>query len=215
MELRETQAKADRPQLLQPAVSHRSGGTAGNERLTAMTALVLLPLLALEGVTVLFLRPLLSVHVFVGMLLIPPVALKVASTGYRFVRYYTGRKPYRRRGVPHLVHRLLAPGLLAATVGLFASGVALIVRGPGSPLVLTLHKASFVVWIAFAGVHVLMHVLHLPRLVRADWRPSDRLRGAGMRAGLVLAVLGGGVILAVLTFPLAHSWLHWVRLDSG
>ena len=49
------------------------GGTAGNERLTAATGAVLLVLLAVIGVTILRLRPLLSVHLFVGMLLIPPV----------------------------------------------------------------------------------------------------------------------------------------------
>jgi len=64
------------------------GGTDGNERLTATTAVVLIVLLAVEGATLLALRLLLPVHVFVGMLLIPPIALKMASTGYRFMRYY-------------------------------------------------------------------------------------------------------------------------------
>ena len=64
----------------------RSGSAEGNERLTAATAAVLVVLLAVEGVTILFLRPLLSVHVFVGMLLVPPVALKLGSTAYRFGR---------------------------------------------------------------------------------------------------------------------------------
>ena len=62
------------------------GGTDGNERLTANAAVVLIVLLAVEGATLLSLRSLLPVHVFVGMLLIPPVALKLASTGYRFLR---------------------------------------------------------------------------------------------------------------------------------
>ena len=75
-------------------------GVARNERLTATTAVVLVLLLAVEGVTILAIRPLLSWHVFVGMLLIPPVALKLASTGYRMLRYY-GRSPaYVRRGPP-------------------------------------------------------------------------------------------------------------------
>jgi hypothetical protein len=46
----------------------------------------LLLLLAAEGATVLAIRQLLSVHVFLGMLLIPRAVLKLASTGYRFVR---------------------------------------------------------------------------------------------------------------------------------
>ena len=54
-----------------------------------MTGAVLIVLLAVIGLTIIALRPLLSVHLFVGMLLIGPVALKLCSTGYRFVRYYT------------------------------------------------------------------------------------------------------------------------------
>ena len=34
------------------------------------------------------------------MLLLGPVALKVGSVFYRFVRYYTGSEPYRRKGRP-------------------------------------------------------------------------------------------------------------------
>ena len=37
---------------------------------------------------------------FLGVLLIGPVALKLASTGYRFVRYYTSEPRYRRKGPP-------------------------------------------------------------------------------------------------------------------
>ena len=72
------------------------GGTEGNARLIGWTGLVLLVLLAIEGVTILDIRPLLSVHVFVGLLLIPPVALKLAATGYRLLRYYTRAAEYVR-----------------------------------------------------------------------------------------------------------------------
>ena len=77
-----------------------AGGTTGNERLTTATGVVLLVLLAVIGVTILRLRSLLWVHLFVGMLLIGPIALKMASTGYRFVRYYTANPRYRRKGPP-------------------------------------------------------------------------------------------------------------------
>jgi hypothetical protein len=50
----------------------RSGGVEGNERLTATAAVALLVLLAIEGVTILSIRSLLSMHVFVGIMLIPP-----------------------------------------------------------------------------------------------------------------------------------------------
>ena len=88
------------------------GGPEGNERLTASSGVVLFVLLAAEGVTILSIRPLLSAHVFIGMLLIPPVALKLASTGWRFVRYYRGAPEYTKKGPPLLPLRLLAPVVL-------------------------------------------------------------------------------------------------------
>jgi len=72
-------------------------GVEGNELLTAGSGAVLLLLLLAEGVTILFIRPLLSEHVFIGMLLIPPVALKLGSTGWRFSRYYLGAREYREK----------------------------------------------------------------------------------------------------------------------
>jgi hypothetical protein len=65
----------------------RSAGVNGNERLTAMTGALLLVGFAVEGFTVLQVRQMLVLHVLVGALLIGPVLLKIASTGYRFVRY--------------------------------------------------------------------------------------------------------------------------------
>ena len=63
-----------------------------------MTGAVLLVLLAAEGFTILSLGQLLTPHFFIGMLLLGPVALKAGSTMYRFVRYYAGSAPYRRKG---------------------------------------------------------------------------------------------------------------------
>ncbi len=41
---------------------------------------------------------LLVAHMFIGLVLIPPVLLKLGSTGYRFARYYTGAPAYRAKG---------------------------------------------------------------------------------------------------------------------
>jgi hypothetical protein len=101
-------------------------GVARNERLTGTTAVVLLVLLAVEGVTILFIRPLLSWHIFVGMLLIPPVALKLATTTYRMARYYRGSLLYVRRGAPPFLLRALAPLVVAATVGSTGSSARLL-----------------------------------------------------------------------------------------
>jgi hypothetical protein len=199
---RETPAEASRSRLA------GTGGIDGNERLTATTGAVLLALLAVEGVTILFIRPLLSWHVFVGMLLIPPVLLKLASTGYRFARYYGGAHAYVEKGPPRLLLRILvAPVLVAATAGVFATGVALLALGPQGGFVLGLHKATFVVWLGAFGIHVLAYLLRLPRLVAADWGRSARGNGAPLRVGLVAAALVAGLVLALATYPLARPWL--------
>ena len=43
---------------------------------------------------------------------------------------------------------LVAPALVASTIGVLATGVALLAAGPGGGIILGLDKASFVVWIA-------------------------------------------------------------------
>ena len=92
-----------------------ASGVEGNARLTGSVAAVLLVLLAVEGVTIVEVGTLLRVHVFVGMLLVPPVLLKSASTSYRLFRYYTGSAPYVRRGPPPLLLRLLGPAVVVLT----------------------------------------------------------------------------------------------------
>jgi len=186
------------------------GGPDGNERLTAASGAVLFLLLAAEGVTILSIGQLLSPHVFIGMLLIPPVALKLASTGWRFARYYRGTREYREKGPPLLPLRLLAPVVVASTVAVFATGVALLVLGPsGRGLVLTLHKASFIVWIAATGVHVLAYVWRVPRLAFADWRPgASAVSGAPARRLLIGGAVAAGAILAVTTVQYASPWMH-------
>jgi hypothetical protein len=70
-----------------------SPGVLANERLTAAAGAVLLVLFAAEVPTVPTLRTLLSVHFFVRVLLARPLAVKMGSTGWRFLRYYTGAPP--------------------------------------------------------------------------------------------------------------------------
>ena len=193
----------------------RSGGPAGNERLTGSTALLLLLLLAAEGVTILFLGPLLPEHIFIGVLLIPPVLLKVGSTGYRMVRYYGGSSAYRGKGPPALVLRVIAPVVVLSTLAVLGTGVGLIVEGRGHGTLLTLHKASFVVWIAFTGVHVLAYVLRVPRLASADWRRAGRYRlpGGTARRGLVLGSLLLGIVLGAVALGYSGSWTNGHHRD--
>jgi len=187
-----------------------TGSTVGNSRLTAATAAVLLVLLAAEGLTLLNLQSLLSWHIFIGMLLVPIVGLKVASVGYRIVRYYAGQRDYVRAGAPPAFLRLLGPIVLLSTAGLFATGVGLAVLGPGGGIVLGLHKASFIVWFGSMSLHVLAHFLRLPALLAPDARGGEGVRGSRLRLATVAASVVAGAILAVATLPLITPWTHWM-----
>jgi hypothetical protein len=179
-------------------------GPIGNARLTATTGLALLALLAVEGSTILALGPMLPVHVFVGLMLIPPVALKLASTGYRFVRYYSGNTAYREQGPPALPLRLIAPLLVATTVTVLASGVALLLAGPSSRnALLPIHKVSFIVWLVFAGAHVLAHVGSVPAALGAP--------GRALRWLVVGSALAVGVALGAALLYHAQPWEHNTR----
>lgn len=186
----------------------------GNARLTGLTAAVLLVLLAVEGATLVSLQRFVSWHIFVGMLLVPVVALKIATTGYRLLRYYTGNREYVRAGPPPLPLRLLGPVVVLTTAALFATGVALVALGPSAPLVLGLHKASFAVWFAAMTVHVLAHLARVAGLVGADVR-GERASGSRVRLALVAAVVAAGAIVAVATLPLVPPWQHWVHANVG
>jgi hypothetical protein len=181
----------------------RLGGAAGNARLTALAGALLLVLLAVEGATIPFLGALLSVHIFVGMLLLGPVALKLASTGYRFARYYAGAREYTELGPPApLMRVLVAPVLVLTTLTLFGSGVALL-ASPHRGAVLGLHKASFVVWFGACAIHVLAYALRAFRHLVAAAPAGDALRLA-----FVVAAIAAGAAVAVETYPLAAPWLQ-------
>ena len=179
-----------------------SKGVEANARLTGSIAAVLLVLLVAEGVTVLRIRALLTPHVFIGMLLIPPILLKIGSTGYRFVRYYAGSPAYRRKGPPPALLRLLGPFVVLLTIVLFASGVALLFVGPGlRQNLLLLHKVSFVLWFGAMAIHVLSHLLDTARLAPRDfyWRTRKQVSGAGLRQWMIAASLAVGFLLAVVS----------------
>ncbi len=188
--------------------SDATGRAEGNERLTAMTGAALLVLFAAEGVTILSIRRLLTPHFFLGMLLLGPVALKVCSTGYRFVRYYTGAPPYARKGPPAPLMRLLGPLVMATSLAVLGTGIALGLAGPGDRMWLFLHKASFVAWFAVMTIHVLFYAPRLPRLLRGDFRDRGRVVLAGRRARWLLLAgsLACGLALAVLTLHLPARW---------
>jgi hypothetical protein len=165
-----------------------------------------------ETLTTLSLRSYLPVRIFLGLLLLPPVALKLASTGWRLMRYYTRNTPYRLEGPPSLLLRMLAPLLVASTLTLFGSGVALIVAGHGGGTLLSVH-VSFVVWGLVMIVHVLAYIARTLRVGPADWLPHAEQVVAGARSRR--AALGGallsGAIVALATYPAQQAWLSHHR----
>lgn len=203
------------------AMRTSGSGPEGNLRLTALVGLVLLVLLFVEGMTVLSVRGMLSVHVFVGLMLIPSLFLKTASTGYRFARYYLRNPQYRAAGPPQIFLRVIAPVMLASTVGLFGSGVILLVAGPqGGDTWRSLHQLFFFGWFCLVTIHVLAYT---PRAARLGF--SDLLRrgsgnsvvpGALTRQSFVLGSVCLGIVIAIAFLPLDASWLHWAsRLRDG
>lgn len=211
-----------------PGEPDRSGGAEGNERITVLTGALLLVLLAAEGLTILRIGRLLTLHFFLGMLLLGPVAVKAGSVMYRFFRYYTGSAPYRRKGPPAPLLRLLGPVLLTLTACVFGTGAMLAIVGPAGRQPWEMyHKAAFILWFAAMGIHVLAYAPRLPRLLYAEARgvalpqgggrgravsgqpvsqAARLLGGRGVRLSLLIASLAAGLVIALLTVHLAGAW---------
>ena len=186
------------------------GGTAGNEKLTAMTGVVLLVGFAIEGVTVLEIHRLLFLHFLIGLLLVGPVLLKIGSTMYRFIRYYTGAQPYVRKGPPAPLLRVLGPLVILTSIAVLSTGVILAVTGPGPGPWLLLHKAAFIAWFAVMTIHVLNYAPRLPRLLGAQ--PAGRgsavesVPGARIRWLALALSLAAGVGVAAAAMNLSVGW---------
>jgi hypothetical protein len=184
----------------------------GNERLTAMIGLLLVVLSVVELATlVLGLQTYLHLHVFIGIVLLPPIALKLASTGWRFARYYTRNEAYRGKGAPQLAMRLLAPLLVASTVLLFGSGIAIgLVHGQALDLARRVHGPAAFAWTALLGAHVLVYAPRALRAAGSDLRARTRraVAGASLRAWVVVAAIACGAAIGLATLPVQHDWLH-------
>ena len=184
-------------------------GVRRNARLTALTGFVLLLLLGAEGITVVGFDGLVGPHLVIGTALLAPVALKLASTGWKILRYY-GRTPdYVRAGPPPLVRRLLAPLVIVTTIGLLGTGIALMLLGPANagPLPF-LHRAFFAVWCAAIALHVLIHAQRSLRAVNAEVTapPSQVLPGRAWRALTLTGTLAAGVGLAAWSAQHVAPW---------
>jgi len=202
------------------AVVHRAApsltAVEANARLTGSMGATLFVLFALEGITILLhVRGVLPAHVFIGMLLVPPVLVKTASTGYRIARYYVGDPDYVHRGPPPLILRLLGPFVIATTFLVVATGIGLVLAGRSSDWLLFAHKASFVVWFGAMALHVLGHLRETPALAAADLGPGPAAVPGALVRGLVLTgALVAGLLLGAWSLSwIGPAWQH-VRRDG-
>jgi len=169
-----------------------------NSRLTAILGLTLLILFALQVVTVLLgVRSVLTWHVVLGLILLPPVLLKLTSVTWRMVSYHRGRdgfreSPHRRRccgfwacsspGSPWPCWSVVSPCSTGARVGA--------VTGPARPPGQLLRLAG-------RGRRVRRAALPAGRAPGQPGLGSSGRRGAAGRRGAVLAAsLAAGALLA-------------------
>jgi hypothetical protein len=194
----------------------RRDGVEANARLTGATAAVLLVLLAIEGFTIVQIFPLLSVHVFVGMLLVPIVLVKIGSVMWRFAKYYQGDPEYRRRGPPAPLLRLIGPILIVLTLTLLFSGIALLLVpqiGTARDALLRVHQVSFVLWFIVMMVHVLGHIADTAKLAPRDWywRTRRQVRGASTRQWVLASSVAAGLVAGAVMLPDVGVWLAGVQ----
>ena len=200
-----------------------AGGVPGNRALTSTFGAVLLVLLTVQVLSALWfallsydlptpggpifnvVRP---VHFFVGFLLFPLIAVKLAATGYRFLRYYTRNRAYHEAGPPRLLLRVTAPLLVLSTVVLFASGVEMwSFRNDFGWTWITLHDLSAFTFVAMLLIHVAYHAraaaresLHEVRTPGEGTITRRALLAGGVVAGLTLAVGAAQWPSAALSF---------------
>jgi hypothetical protein len=196
-----------------------TGGPAGNAQLTAWLGLVLLVLFLAELVTLLDVKGLISWHIGLGLLLIPPALAKTASTGWRILRYYAGAQPYVQAGPPPFLLRLLGPLVIAGTLAVLGTGVLLIALGRTggrqswfsllgfSVSALTLHQAAFIVWGVATGLHVLTRLVPAWQRV-ASGAGHSAVPGRSLRGLVVLGSVALAAVLALLVLAYSSSWTN-------
>jgi hypothetical protein len=199
------------------------GGAEGNARLTGGAGAALFVILGVEGLTILQIKQLISVHVFVGMLLVPLVLLKTATTGYRFAHYYTGNPSYRRKGPPQPILRFTGPLVVLTSLALLGTGIALLALGRDvGRQYLWLHKATFFVWALLIAIHVLGHLRETATLTAADWQERNwhgdaqhRLAGARARLSLLVVTVAVGAVLGIASLGWIGTWHYLDHLGHG
>jgi len=206
-----------RAQRADPVLPH-TGGPAGNARLTAWIGLGLLIAFLAKLVTLLDVTGLISWHIVIGVLLVPPALVKTATTGWRILRYYTGNGAYRQAGPPPLLLRLLGPVVVLTTLAVLGSGLVLIAVGPDAtfaPLLtvagqqiswLTVHQVTFIAWGVATGLHVLARTVPAARLALASESRPSRVAGTLARSLTLLATVVLAIVAVIVILRLSGAW---------
>lgn len=195
----------------------KTGGPAGNARLTAWTGLLLLVFFLVESATLISVGHFITLHILIGAFLIPLVLLKTVTTGWRIARYYRGSADYRQAGPPPMLLRLLGPLVVLSGLAVLGSGLSLVALGSStfSPIVtiagfsinaLTIHQASFAVWLVATGLHVLARTVPAVKVAMAGDAHRHAVPGVAARAAVLSATLLAGVAASVLVLHLANGW---------
>ena len=193
------------PDATRSAFAAHFSDVEANQHLTTLVGLLLLPLVGVEMFTALSLRLMIAPHILVGLWLVPVVAVKMASTGYRFAKYYTRNPEYFRAGPPAWVPRLLAPVIVLSTVGLFGSGIMLWALGPaGKDPWSAIHKLSFVLWASSTGIHVLIHLRET--LTTGFSQLARRAPGPALRRRLAVGAVAVGLVIGVAGLVAGPAW---------
>jgi hypothetical protein len=180
------------------------GPTEGNHRLTALTGSLLAPLLGLVFLTGLLMDALWHIHYAVGFVLIPVVVLKLGSTGYRVVRYYSGDLIYRTAGPPAMLSRLLAPLMVVSVVVALGTGVALFVQHTRGGTLSALHTDAALSSAFLVGIHILTYALDALATLGRELRARFS-RPASLRMVAALAALALGIVIALVTYS-SGTW---------
>ncbi len=202
----------------------RTGGPAGNAQATAGLGVLILILFLAELATLLDVGGLISWHIAIGVLLVPPTLAKCATTVWRIARYYSGSHPYRQAGPPPMPLRILGPFVIATAIAVLGSGLALLPLGPEAsrtPLFsvlgqqispLKIHQGIFILWCVATGLHVLERTVYAIRVLTKS-RPG----GTAARAVAILTTVAVGGVAAAIVLGASGSWtnadLHHHRDD--
>jgi hypothetical protein len=109
----------------------------------------------------------------------------------------------------------MGPVVVLTTLVVFVSGVVLLFNGPrGRSALVLIHKASFIVWVVFMGIHVLAHLPALGRALRAvpivaadsDEPLGDPRAGAAGRWLALAGAIVAGLVLALVLIPHFGAW---------